>query len=143
MRLGWTAMDAMHAEFDFALRALAAAPREEQGAALAALEQHLRSHFGLEERLMQAAGLAGGCHKHEHDAVLAVVVEVRHRLGLGDHEVVERLAAELPAWFDAHVEGMDGPLAAALHTATHETAESLARYAIGCVGAARPAAPPS
>lgn len=143
MQLGWPAIDAMHAEFDLALRTLAAASREEQGAALAALENHLRAHFGLEESLMQAAGLAQGCHKHEHDAVLAVVVEVRHRLGQGDHEVVERLAAELPAWFDAHVEGMDGPLAAALLTARQETAESLARYALGCVGAARPAAPPA
>ena len=108
--VGWPAIDALHAECDRCVADFAATP--DSPAALAALVEHLGHHFQSEEALMQASSFPPfGCHKREHDEVLAVVERVHEMLVAGDVEVAQRLAAECPHWFDAHAVGMDAPLA--------------------------------
>ena len=57
-----------------------------------------------------------GCHRAEHDRVLAVMADIRKRVERGDHFLGRRLMEELPAWFVNHVNGMDAALA--FHLAT-------------------------
>jgi hemerythrin len=108
--VGWPAIDALHAECDRCIAEFAATA--DSPSVLAALTEHLRHHFQTEEALMQASGFPpSGCHKREHDEVLAVVDRVHAMLMEGDTEVAHRLAAEFPRWFDAHATGMDALLA--------------------------------
>jgi hemerythrin-like metal-binding protein len=108
--VGWPAIDALHAECDRCVADFSATA--DSPPVLAALIEHLRHHFQTEEALMQASGFPPlGCHKREHDEVLAVVDRVHAMLIDGDTEVAQRLAAEFPRWFDAHATGMDALLA--------------------------------
>lgn len=108
--VGWPAIDALHAECDRCVADFAADPGSP--AVLGTLIDHLRHHFRTEEALMQANGFPPlGCHKREHDEVLAVVERVHEMLVEGDLEVARRLAEEFPRWFDAHAAGMDALLA--------------------------------
>lgn len=52
-----------------------------------------------------------GCHRGEHDRVLAVMHDIRKRVEKGDLFLGRRLIEELPAWFENHVNGMDAALA--------------------------------
>ena len=84
-------------------------------AALDALIEHAKSHFDLENGWMEAVDFPG-CHRAEHDRVLAVMADIRKRVERGDHFLGRRLMEELPAWFVNHVNGMDAALA--FHLAT-------------------------
>lgn len=119
--LGYTPIDALHAEFDACVAVLTDAPAERLTAALSALRAHLLRHFGDEERWMRESGFpAFDCHKREHDKVLNVVAEAERRCTEGDEDVVRRLAVELPNWFAIHATTMDAALVAWLgvHAAT-------------------------
>jgi hemerythrin-like metal-binding protein len=108
--VGWPVIDDLHAACDRCVADFSAAA--DSPPVLAALIEHLRHHFETEEALMQASSFPPlGCHKREHDDVLAVVERVQALLMAGDTEVAHRLAAEFPRWFDAHASGMDALLA--------------------------------
>ena len=52
-----------------------------------------------------------GCHKQEHDSVLEIMHEVRSRYLAGETDLGQKLAEELPHWFEHHVDTMDNMLA--------------------------------
>ena len=62
-----------------------------------------------------------GCHKAEHDRVLAVIVDVRARVEKGDVALGRRLIEELPQWFETHASGMDAALAFHMQTIEFDT----------------------
>jgi hemerythrin len=106
-------MDATHQEFVTLCAALAQS--EEQSPfidRLDALIEHSIEHFEQENRWMRDAGFPpAACHQGEHDAVLQVMQEVRRRFVEGERDLGERLAEELPLWFEHHVDTMDNMLA--------------------------------
>ena len=54
---------------------------------------------------------ACACHAREHETLLEVISEVRRRFDAGDSDIVQRLAEELPRWFEHHANTMDAALA--------------------------------
>lgn len=115
--VGIPSIDALHAELEERLAALAAAVDDPQPP-LAALMEHLERHFGHEEALMREADFAmADCHAREHRSVIEVVAEVQRRLAEGDREPLARLAPAMLDWFAVHASGMDAALAAHLRGA--------------------------
>lgn len=113
LELGHAEMDATHREFVAAVNALAVADDAGLPAALGALQQHCQAHFEQENAWAEALDMPP-CHRGEHDKVLDVLEAVRLELSRGDTELVRRLAAELPGWFQHHASTMDSVLASAL-----------------------------
>ncbi len=108
-------MDETHREFVECYNAAANAAPEDFLPALDRLIEHTKAHFDLENGWMDAVDFPG-CHRAEHDRVLAVMNDIRKRVEQGDLFLGRRLMEELPAWFDNHVNGMDAALA--FHLAT-------------------------
>ncbi len=110
--VGFEPMDDLHRQFRELLIALAAPDGGDYGAGLLALHEHLLHHCAVEEQWMTGSDFPScACHRQEHEMVLEVVSEVRRRCDAGDVEVVQRLAAELPRWFEIHANTMDAALA--------------------------------
>lgn len=118
---GWTSrlslqhieMDATHLEFVSLCAALAdknaVKPFVDR---LDELIEHTVRHFEQENAWMREHSFPpAGCHEGEHNAVLELIQEVRRRYLEGEHELGERLAEELPFWFEHHVDTMDNMLA--------------------------------
>ncbi|HAF56315.1 MAG TPA: cation-binding hemerythrin HHE [Thauera sp.] len=103
-------MDETHREFVECYNAVATAAPEAFLAAFDRLIAHTVAHFDLENRWMAAVDFPG-CHRAEHDRVLAVMRDIRKRVEKGDMFLGRRLIEELPAWFENHVNGMDAALA--------------------------------
>lgn len=103
-------MDATHREFVELFNRLASADAASRLERLDEFIEHTEAHFGQENRWMEAVNFPG-CHRAEHDRVLAVLREVRARLAAGDGFFLGRLIEELPAWFGNHASGMDAALA--------------------------------
>ncbi len=103
-------MDATHREFIDCYNAAAAAAPEDFLPAFDRLIEHTVAHFDLENGWMAAVDFPG-CHRAEHDRVLAVMRDIRKRVERGDLFLARRLIEELPAWFENHVNGMDAALA--------------------------------
>ncbi|WP_345794485.1 hemerythrin domain-containing protein [Thauera sp. JM12B12] len=103
-------MDATHREFIECYNAAAAAAPEAFLPAFDRLIEHTQAHFDLENGWMAAVDFPG-CHRAEHDRVLAVMLDIRKRVERGDRFLARRLIEELPAWFENHVNGMDAALA--------------------------------
>lgn len=103
-------MDQTHHEFVDSFNRLASADKASRLDRLDDFIAHTEAHFGQENRWMEAVDFPG-CHRAEHDRVLAVLREVRTRLAAGDGFFVGRLIEELPAWFGQHASGMDAALA--------------------------------
>lgn len=103
-------MDATHREFIDCYNAVATAAPEDFLPAFDRLIEHTVAHFALENGWMAAVDFPG-CHRAEHDRVLAVMHDIRKRVERGDMFLGRRLIEELPAWFDNHVNGMDAALA--------------------------------
>lgn len=106
-------MDVTHQEFVSLCAALAdkdvGTPFVER---LDALIAHTVKHFEQENTWMREHSFPpAGCHEGEHNAVLELIQEVRRRYLEGEHELGERLAEELPFWFEHHVDTMDNMLA--------------------------------
>lgn len=108
--LGLAPMDATHQEFVDCYNALAAADDEDFVARLDAFIEHSVAHFEQENVWMAAVNFPG-CHKAEHDRVLAVLRDVRKRAVDGDMALGRRLVEEIPPWFESHASGMDAALA--------------------------------
>ena len=110
LELGVARMDATHREFVERYNALAGAGPDDFAARLDEFAAHTEAHFAQENRWMEAVGFPG-CHRGEHDRVLAVVNDIRKRVAGGDLFLGRRLVEELPAWFANHTSGMDAALA--------------------------------
>jgi hemerythrin-like metal-binding protein len=110
--VGFEPMDELHREFRDLLTALASPDGGDYGAHLLALHEHLLRHSAIEEQWMKGSDFPScACHRQEHEMLLEVISEVRRRCDAGDVEVVQRLAAELPRWFEIHANTMDAALA--------------------------------
>lgn len=103
-------MDQTHREFVDCYNAVASAAPEDFLPAFDRLLEHTVAHFELENGWMAAVDFPG-CHRGEHDRVLAVMRDIRQRVEKGDMFLGRRLIEELPAWFENHVNGMDAALA--------------------------------
>jgi len=110
--VGYAPIDLLHEEFCDLMQALADTADGDYGGRLLDLHTHLLRHCAAEERWMRDTSFpAYEEHKHEHDMLLEVISEVRRRCDSGDVEIVQRLADELPNWFDVHGNTMDSALA--------------------------------
>jgi hemerythrin-like metal-binding protein len=115
--VGIPSIDALHAELEERLAALARAGNDAQQE-LSALQEHLQRHFGHEEALMaQIEFPMADCHGREHASVVEVVAEVQRRLAEGDAAPLARLAPAMLEWFAMHAAGMDAVLAGSLKRA--------------------------
>lgn len=106
-------IDATHQEFVTLCAALSDA--ESTTPYLTRLDElitHSIAHFEQENTWMRELSFGpAGCHQREHDAVLELMQEVRRLIDNGELDLQERLAQELPLWFEHHVETMDNLLA--------------------------------
>lgn len=110
--LGFAPMDGTHEEFVRCVTAVQDAPDAELAPAMAALERHLREHFGQEDQWMRETAFPPrDCHIDEHAAVLKSVEEVQALLAAGDTAEPRRLAAALADWFPGHADYLDSALA--------------------------------
>lgn len=120
LTLGLGPMDQTHLEFVEAYNAMLDVSGEALLVAMDAFIEHTVEHFDQENRWMEIVGFPG-CHKAEHDRVLAVCRDVRKRLERGDAALGRQLIQELPLWFDNHVGSMDAALAAYLESIDFDT----------------------
>ena len=110
--VGFEPMDELHRQLRDVLVALASPDGGDHGVLLLKLHEHLLQHCAVEERWMKGSDFPScACHRQEHEMLLEVVSEVRRRFDAGDVEVVQRLAEELPHWFEIHANTMDAALA--------------------------------
>ncbi len=115
LELGLGPMDDTHREFVACYNAMVQADDTDFLDRLDAFAAHTVAHFDQENAWMEKVNFPG-CHRAEHDRVLAVVNDVRKRVAKGDLALGRRLAEELPAWFETHATGMDAALAFHLQT---------------------------
>lgn len=132
--LGVAQMDQTHKEFVDCFNALEGAGEDSFLAALDAFIAHTVTHFDQENAWMAAIDFPG-CHKAEHDRVLAVIQDVRARAAKGDIALGRRLVEELPQWFENHAGGMDAALAFHMQTIEFDPATGVIgnRAALGGV----------
>jgi hemerythrin len=105
-------MDETHQEFVALCAALSGEHPTSFLERLDALIVHSIAHFEQENQWMRETGFPpAACHQREHDAVLEVMQEVRSRVAAGEADLGQRLAEEMPAWFEHHVDNMDNMLA--------------------------------
>ena len=105
-------MDETHQEFVTLCAALSENAPETYLDRLDALIFHSMVHFEQENQWMEEHNFPpAGCHRREHEAVMEVMTEVRRRVALGEADLGERLAEEMPLWFEHHVDTMDNMLA--------------------------------
>lgn len=121
------AMDATHREFVECYNAAASAPPDDFLPAFDRLIAHTVAHFDLENGWMAAVDFPG-CHRAEHDRVLAVMNDIRKRVEKGDMFLGRRLIEELPAWFENHVNGMDAALAFHLASIGFDVEQGTLKY---------------
>jgi len=103
---GLPRMDDTHREFVELYNVVANAGPDAFLAAYDAFVAHTEAHFAQENRWMEAVNFPG-CHRVEHDRVLAVLHDIRKRVAAGDTFFAKRLVQELPAWFDHHTNGFE------------------------------------
>ena len=120
LTLGLGPMDQTHVEFVDAYNRLLGVTGAELLAAMDDFIAHSVEHFDQENRWMAQIGFPG-CHKAEHDRVLAVCRDVRKRMERGDVALGRQLIQELPLWFDNHVATMDAALASYIQSIDYDT----------------------
>lgn len=138
LELGVARMDDTHREFVELYNALLSAKGEAQLDSLDCFIEHTVAHFDQENRWMEKVGFPG-CHKAEHDRVLAVMHEVRKRVAEGDAFLAGRLIEELPAWFENHAGSMDAALAFYLEQVGFDFERECATRQAQTAGACSPA----
>ena len=94
LELGVARMDATHREFVERYNALAGAGPDDFAARLDEFAAHTEAHFAQENRWMEAVGFPG-CHRGEHDRVLAVVNDIRKRVAGGVSAVEQEAGASV------------------------------------------------
>lgn len=120
LTLGLGAMDQTHQEFVEAYNRMLVAEGDALLVEMDAFLAHTVEHFDQENRWMEKIGFPG-CHKAEHDRVIAVCRDVRKRVERGDAALGRQLLQELPIWFDNHVESMDAALASYIESIGFDT----------------------
>lgn len=120
LTLGLGPMDQTHVEFVDAYNRLLGVTGAELLAAMDDFIAHSVEHFDQENHWMAQIGFPG-CHKAEHDRVLAVCRDVRKRMERGDTALGRQLIQELPLWFDNHVATMDAALASYIQSIGFDT----------------------
>lgn len=112
LSLQYEPMDETHKEFVSLCAALGQGAPEFFLQRLDALITHSVEHFEQENNWMVEHQFPPvGCHVNEHDTILEIMREVRRRVELGELDLADRLAEELPRWFEHHVDTMDNMLA--------------------------------
>lgn len=112
LKLSYGPMDETHVEFVTLCAALGKGAPDTFIERLDALIAHSVEHFEQENRWMEETNFPPvGCHKQEHDSVLEIMREVRSRYLAGETDLGQKLAEELPHWFEHHVDTMDNMLA--------------------------------
>ena len=87
------------------------APLSELASLLDDFELTARSHFDLENKMMEETQFPPRqCHIDEHNAVLKSVTEVQALLQQGLNPIAPELVNELAKWFPAHVIHLDSAL---------------------------------
>lgn len=115
MLLGNGLIDEAHEEFVQVVTSLAECTQHSALTCLHAVQEHLLSHFLMEQELMEKTDFpAAECHLDEHQKVLDAVQKVTDlamagEVGLQD---VKRLARALTDWFPGHLDYMDSALSA-------------------------------
>lgn len=132
---GLARMDQTHREFVELYQRLAAAEGEALLPAFDEFVTHTEAHFAQENRWMAAVDFPG-CHRGEHDRVLAVLHDIRKRVANGDLFFARRLIQELPAWFENHTNGMDAALAFHLNSIGYDVELEAFREPDGAANAA-------
>ncbi|MDY0046802.1 MAG: hemerythrin domain-containing protein [Thauera propionica] len=132
---GLARMDDTHREFVELYNVVANAGPDDFLAAYDAFVAHTEAHFAQENRWMEAVNFPG-CHRAEHDRVLAVLHDIRKRVAAGDTFFAKRLVQELPAWFDHHTNGMDAALAFHLQSVGYDVDSGTFANAEGAEGQA-------
>ncbi|WP_326526433.1 hemerythrin domain-containing protein [Dokdonella sp.] len=120
LALGLEPMDKTHVEFVDAYNRLLNVSGAELLAAMDAFIEHSVEHFEQENAWMAKIGFPG-CHKAEHDRVLAVCRDVRKRMERGDAAIGRQLIQEMPLWFDNHVATMDAALSSYIESIGFDT----------------------
>ena len=111
--LGYAPMDRIHAEFDELLLRAETVSASAWVPLLEEIDQHLRQHFGEEDRWMQETGFPPReCHMDEHAAVLSSSGGVLELARAGDLGPAKGFVEELARWFPAHADYLDSALAA-------------------------------
>lgn len=112
LRSNYAPMDETHKEFVTLCAALSEDQADTFLTRLDALIAHSIDHFEQENQWMLETGFPpAACHQREHDTVLEVMIEVRKRVESGEADLGQRLAEEMPLWFEHHVDTMDNMLA--------------------------------
>jgi hemerythrin len=107
LNVGISFMDADHAVAAEQINALAAAGPAARLPLLAEFIDHCRHHFAREEELMGQVGFfALGCHRGEHQRVLAELQQAEAALKGGDARD-RYFTEELPGWLMIHRNTMD------------------------------------
>lgn len=111
--LGFSPMDAIHAEFDELVTAALACDDTQLAGALQRVTAHLREHFAAEDRWMAETDFPPrDCHVDEHAAVLRSADEVEPLVAAGNFAVGRSFLEELARWFPGHADYLDSALAA-------------------------------
>lgn len=130
MLLGHGLIDEAHEEFFQVVSTLAECTPHSALTCLQAVQEHLLSHFSMEQELMEKTNFpATECHLDEHQKVLDAVEKVTvlamaGEVGLKD---VKRLAQALADWFPGHVDYMDSALSAWISKKVHGGAPVVVR----------------
>ena len=78
------------------------------GSVLDELDQYTKTHFSLEERLMNAHGFPGyRRHKEEHDKLAAQVDEFVNAFDAGKKQLTMEVLMFLKSWLENHILGTD------------------------------------
>lgn len=94
------------------------------GVILSALRSYTKTHFSLEERLMQQAGYADfDAHKLEHQKLIGQLDDLCLRHLTEDKPIYFEMLRFLKTWLKEHIKGIDTKYSAALQQAGFSFAE--------------------
>ena len=109
--VGFKKLDDDHQGFVNIIQRMQEAPIHEIAALLDQFELFARTHFDLENRMMEDTKFPPRqCHIDEHDAVLKSVTEVQALLKEAPNPIAKDLVVELAKWFPGHVIHLDSAL---------------------------------
>jgi hemerythrin len=109
--VGLKKLDDEHQGFVNLIQSMQQATLDELVLLLDQFELTARSHFDLENRMMEDTQFPPReCHIDEHNAVLKSVAEVQALLKQGLNPIAKDLVNELAKWFPAHVIHLDSAL---------------------------------
>jgi hemerythrin-like metal-binding protein len=120
--VGHGAIDESHREFVDVVSALEQCTTRTAASCLVAVQEHLLSHFELEEAWMERLDFpATECHVDEHRKVFEAVRKVTDLAAVGEVDLsdVKRLAKALVDWLPGHADYMDSALATWISKKTH------------------------